>query len=129
MDRADFVLKNLNPVGHLHQYLNQEVRPDGRSLLEHRDTSISTSVYPLVTQGSSLISCGGTVMSCGINFEIGTTHVSHPNSGDLMIDVSLLPLCSLQFDRSKSNEAYEVEAFLKDVLIRFLMWFCICNIS
>ena len=68
----------------LRAYLQNQVRLDGRGLVDHRKTLIRKSQFEFGdVVGSSRVQVGGTIIICGINLLVGTPCLAHPSSGDV----------------------------------------------
>ena len=113
----EIAFKKLNPIGYLRSYLQNGIRPDGRMFDERRNLDIKVDVYKHIS-GSSTISLGETTVTAGVTLLTGAPSHDSPNSGDIEVEVTLGPLCSPKYDRSKSDDACEIEAILKDLLKR-----------
>lgn len=118
LDTIDFALRHVDPKAYYREFLSRNIRLDGRGLREHRRIVVSKGVYGVATSGSSMVRCGNTRFSCGVRYEVGTPLIQSPECGGADVMVSLWPLCSPQYERAKSDEAFELEQFLTDLLLR-----------
>jgi len=57
--------RTLQPLEYYKTFLDRKTRPDGRSLLEFRETTLN--VHSIGTaDGSAIVKCGNTTIICGI---------------------------------------------------------------
>jgi exosome complex component RRP43 len=68
------------PKQYLEHFVAQGIRPDGRTLLESRTTTLTRGVIG-TADASATVQRGGTVVTCGLKLEVGTPHVLTPTQG------------------------------------------------
>ena len=140
VEKAELILRHLDSKLHLRSYLSQGIREDGRGLLDQRPLSVNSGLLNNdVCFGSSFVSLGSTVVSCGITVLVGKPSTNYPEHGDVgeshhfcvdrhffdnpsflsVFDVSLWPLASPKYDqRSKPDAAYVLEDRLNVIFTR-----------
>jgi len=115
---ASFVLKLLDPESHLRSYVKNNVREDGRELLEERLLQVSPQGGSFSSSlcGSSMVQLGATRVACGVTLYVGTPALATPAEGEVVFDVTLNALCSLKYDqRGKADDAFALESLLDSV--------------
>ncbi|XP_047003278.1 exosome complex component RRP43-like isoform X2 [Schistocerca americana] len=88
--------KTIHPVKYLRDYLAHEIRPDGRTLMKFRPASINVGSVS-TADGSSVVKIGNTTVVCGIKAELVAPKTEEPESGFIVPNVTLPPLCSPKF--------------------------------
>lgn len=68
---VSLTLRAINPVKYLRNFIEQQVRSDGRELLEFRPTIINKDSISKA-EGSALVKIGSTTVICGIKAVRGT---------------------------------------------------------
>ncbi|EAA00202.3 AGAP012402-PA [Anopheles gambiae str. PEST] len=91
MDLKTFKL--LHPVKYYKDYLENNIRPDGRELEELRPLAISFDVIKSA-DGSAIVKVGNTTVVCGIKAELATPNALAPRHGFLVPNVDLSPVSS-----------------------------------
>ncbi|KAG4301590.1 hypothetical protein PCK1_002075 [Pneumocystis canis] len=90
----------------LHQYfrhfLSFSVRPDGRTFLQFRSTSLNTGSLSN-TYGSSVARIGHTIFTCGIQAEITKPSIEQSMQGWIVPHVVFSPICSQKYKSSHHN--------------------------
>ena len=122
---SSLALKQLDPRAFENEFIKNGIRSDGRCFTDLRRVVVgagnttSTSQSTLTSCGESLVHIGATAVACTISVLVGTPCSQHPDSGDLDIDVSLWPICSLKYEQrsGKPEEAYLLESILHDVFV------------
>ncbi|TNY24013.1 ribosomal protein S5 domain 2-type protein [Rhodotorula diobovata] len=118
------LFRRLFPRPYLERFLDQRIRPDGRTL----DTSTPTAQCwrePSANTGSvstapssTLVRLGKTSVVCGITLEVAAPDLTRPNEGFIVPNVDLSPLCSPRFHPGPpSDEAQVLSARLRDILL------------
>lgn len=143
-DQANFILKHLDGDDTYKTYLLNNIRPDGRGLLDHRSiyvcnrskasskTSSSSaggnfsynSLLPKSSDGSILgssIACiGSTYAVCNITMMIGKPSLTLTDCGDIEFDINLWSVCSPAYEsmnkKNKNDKAHYIEKVLDDVI-------------
>ena len=59
------VIRTLQPLEYYKTFLDRKTRPDGRSLLEFRETTLNVNSIG-TADGSAIVKCGNTTIICGI---------------------------------------------------------------
>uniref|UniRef100_A0A182VKR7 alpha-glucosidase n=1 Tax=Anopheles merus TaxID=30066 RepID=A0A182VKR7_ANOME len=83
----------LHPVKYYKDYLENNIRPDGRELEELRPLAISFDVIKSA-DGSAIVKVGNTTVVCGIKAELATPNALAPGHGFLVPNVDLSPVSS-----------------------------------
>lgn len=99
------LFKTVYPSEYYHQYIQKNIRPDKRSLLGIRKTTVSVGSITSAN-GSAFVKQGNTSVSAGIKLEYGPP--PPPGVSQLMISLELLPLCSSRFRPGKPSEQAQV---------------------
>ncbi|KAI8145725.1 exosome component 8-like protein [Fennellomyces sp. T-0311] len=111
------VFHRIQPQEYLRRFLEQSVRPDGRSLDRFRKTLITTGSIS-TADASAMVRLGGTTIVCGIKAEVCEPHVERPNQGYLVPNVELSPMCSPKFKAGPPPEkAQAVSEFIHQLFI------------
>ena len=111
-------LQRLNPKALLQTYLDNQVRPDGRSENQARPFEVSIGDYDACTIGSAKVAMGQTVVSVGVTLQVGTPSHEAPKKGDIDVEISLGALCSSRYEKlnNKTEDLATIELLLADVL-------------
>lgn len=91
MDLKTFKL--LHPVKYYKDYLEKNIRPDGRELEELRPLAISFDVINNA-DGSAIVKIGNTTVVCGIKAELAAPKALEPNVGYLVPNIEISPVSS-----------------------------------
>ncbi|XP_050079878.1 exosome complex component RRP43-like [Anopheles maculipalpis] len=91
MDLKTFKL--LHPVKYYKDYLENNIRPDGRELEDIRPLAISFGVIKSA-DGSAIVKIGNTTVVCGIKAELAAPKALEPLKGFLVPNVDFSPVCS-----------------------------------
>lgn len=91
MDLKTFKL--LHPVKYYKDYLENNIRPDGREVEDLRPLAISFGVIKSA-DGSSIVKIGNTTVVCGIKAELAAPKALEPRKGFLVPNVDFSPVCS-----------------------------------
>ncbi|KAF5296261.1 hypothetical protein FQA39_LY12598 [Lamprigera yunnana] len=109
--------KSLHPTKFYRDYLNQNIRPDGRLLSKFRPVIINTGSIS-TGDGSALIRIGKTTIVCGIKAELAQPKVEKPYYGYLVCNVNLPPLCSSKFRPGPPSDLAQITtSFIADLLM------------
>ncbi|RMX49758.1 hypothetical protein pdam_00019763 [Pocillopora damicornis] len=87
---ADF--KTAQPLEYYRQFLKEDVRPDGRTLLEFRKTILNVGSIS-TAEGSALVKVGNTTVVCGVKAEFAVPSQDKPKRGFI---VNLEDLCIVE---------------------------------
>ena len=123
MESSSLALKQLDPRSFENEFIKNGIRSDGRCFTDLRRVVVGAGNTLRTSQssscGESLVYIGATVVACTISVLVGTPCSQHPDAGDLDIDVSLWPICSLKYEQrsGKPEEAYLLESILHDVFV------------
>ncbi len=82
---------------HMLKSLRENVRYDGRSLLDFRKLEFETGVSGSA-EGSARVKLGDTEVLCGIKLELGKPYPDTPDQGSLMVGAELLPMSNPEFE-------------------------------
>jgi len=111
---AAAAFQRLHPRAFLQKFVNQGVRPDGRSLAESRPLSIEKGVVS-ATDGSGRVTLGDTIVLCGVRFLVGEPGPAR-DQGSLEAKVHLTPVCSPVYDGHSSEQAVPIASFLTRII-------------
>ncbi|XP_052793450.1 exosome complex component RRP43-like isoform X2 [Mya arenaria] len=92
----DEIMRIARPLEFYRQFIEKDVRPDGRTLEEFRPTVLNIGCIG-TAEGSSLVKQGNTTVMCGIKAEIAAPKTEHPKRGYIVPNVELSPMCSAMF--------------------------------
>ncbi|CAJ0902854.1 707_t:CDS:2, partial [Entrophospora sp. SA101] len=87
--------RRIQPQEYLRKFVQQNIRPDGRSF----------NAFP---DGSSMIRIGNTTVVCGIKAEVAEPKFDTPREGYLVPNVELSPVCSPKFKPGPPSEQAQV---------------------
>jgi len=99
--------KTAQPLEYFKHFLKENVRPDGRELLEFRKTLLNIGTVS-TAYGSAVLKLGHTMVSCGITAELAEPSADHPNIGYFVPNVELPPLCSPEFRPGPPDEKAQI---------------------
>ncbi|KAK4520563.1 uncharacterized protein ATC70_006440 [Mucor velutinosus] len=112
------IFSRIQPHEYLKRFLDQKVRPDGRSLNEFRKTMITSGAIS-TANASAMVRLGGTTVVCGIKAEVCEPKIDVPNQGYLVPNVELSPLCSPKFNPgAPSEKAQSTSEFLHQLFVK-----------
>jgi len=101
MDAETF--KKLLPLEYAQKFLREQIRPDGRALLESRPIKIDKGGITSA-DGSSTVRMGASIAVCGIKCQVAMPDVARPKQGWLVPNVELGPMCASRFRPGPPNE-------------------------
>ncbi|KAG5844651.1 hypothetical protein ANANG_G00164750 [Anguilla anguilla] len=108
--------KTAEPLEYHRSFLKENCRPDGRELGEFRTTTLNIGSIS-TADGSALVKIGNTTVICGIKGELTSPPADAPNSGYIVPNVDLPPLCSSKFRPGPPGEqAQAASQFMADVI-------------
>jgi len=108
--------KSLHPTKFYRDYLNHNVRPDGRLLSKFRPVIINVGSIA-TADGSALVRIGRTTIICGIKAEFCQPKPERPDEGFLIANVELPPLCSPKFRPGPPSDLAQITTrFVADVM-------------
>ncbi|XP_023946968.1 exosome complex component RRP43 [Bicyclus anynana] len=111
------VYKHIHPSKYFNDYINQDVRPDGRDFDQQRDVIININGITSA-DASAIVKCGNTTVVCGIKLELARPKAEEPDIGFLISNVELLPLCSSKFRPGPpSDYAQVISNIVSDIVI------------
>ncbi|XP_054263622.1 exosome complex component RRP43-like [Macrosteles quadrilineatus] len=108
--------KNIHPVKYYRDYLSQDIRPDGRGLLEFRPVTINVGTIG-TAEGSAIVKIGNTTVVCGIKAELFTPKAEEPDRGQIVANVELPALCSSQLKPGPPSDDAQVCSGFMDRLL------------
>ncbi|XP_055695315.1 exosome complex component RRP43-like [Lutzomyia longipalpis] len=135
--------KLIHPVKYYRDHLSQNVRPDGRKFLEYRPISVNVNSIG-TADGSAIVKYGETTVICGIKAELAEPRAAEPDSGYVVPNIELTPLCSPKFRPGPpTDEAQVLSKNLMDILVNSkcvnpkdlcierekLVWVLYCDVS
>lgn len=85
--------QRVHPKEYLKRFLAKQLRPDGRIFSEVRDTYVTAGSIG-TANGSSVVRIGKTIVMCGVKAEIAEPTFEEPDSGFLVPNLEMGPLCS-----------------------------------
>ncbi|XP_026491278.1 exosome complex component RRP43-like [Vanessa tameamea] len=111
------VYKLIHPVKYFNDYINRNVRPDGRKFDDQRDIKLNVNAIKSA-DASAVVKCGNTTVVCGIKLELAKPKAEEPELGFFVTNVELLPLCSSKFRPGPpSDHAQVVSNVVSDICI------------
>ncbi|KAL5290544.1 EXOSC8 family protein [Megaselia abdita] len=110
--------KLIHPVKYYRDYLNSEIRPDGRETNKCRNVAVNIGSVT-TADGSAVVKIGNTNVICGIRAELAKPKPSEPNQGFLIPVVELPQMCSVKYrNHSGANEDTDVfSCAIHDILV------------
>lgn len=109
--------KLIHPVKFYRDYLNKEIRPDGREFEIFRPIGINVGSIT-TADGSAVVKVGNTSIVCGIRAELAKPRAATPEEGFIIPNVELPQMCSPKY-RSASGSSDDSDVFtcaLNDIL-------------
>ncbi|KAE9402577.1 hypothetical protein BT96DRAFT_879461 [Gymnopus androsaceus JB14] len=106
--------QRLHPRIYLERFLEEQVRPDGRStaqesLDENGWRNVEVNVGSISTaSGSALVRLGNTTVVCGVKAEICEPELDNPEEGFIVPNIDLPALCSPKFKPGPPTEEAQV---------------------
>lgn len=97
----------IHPVKYYRDYINNDIRPDGRGLDQFRPAIINVSSIG-TADGSAIVKIGNTTVVCGIKAELAKPKASEPENGFVVPNIELSPLCSPKFRPGAPTEEAQV---------------------
>lgn len=88
---------------HVQKALESGSRMDGRKIDEYRPISVETGIIRSA-EGSARVKIGDTEVIAGVKMSIETPYPDTPDSGNLMVNVELLPLSSPDYESGPPGE-------------------------
>mmetsp|Transcript_26691 Transcript_26691/g.84945 ORF Transcript_26691/g.84945 Transcript_26691/m.84945 type:complete len:316 (-) Transcript_26691:318-1265(-) len=112
---AAAAFQRLHPRAFFERFVEQGVRPDGRSLVESRPVVIESGVVG-AADGSACVSLGATRVMCGVRFLTGPP-TRRPDEGEVQVSVRLLPICAPQYENLRESlEGASLTAYLQQLI-------------
>ncbi|KAI8976046.1 exosome complex component RRP43-like protein [Pilobolus umbonatus] len=116
MDKYE-IFKRIQPKEYMKRFLDENMRPDGRTHTEFRKTMITSGAIH-TANSSAMVRLGGTTVVCGIKAEVCEPQIDIPNEGYLVPNVELSPLCSSKFKSgAPSMKAQVVSELIHELFI------------
>lgn len=111
-------LKISQPLEFYKKFVKSDVRPDGRSLGEFRQTYIKLNPIESTADGSSMIKVGNTSVICGVKAELFEPQPDDvPDQGTVIPNVELNAGCSSSYRSGPPSEQAQVASqMIADVL-------------
>lgn len=97
-------------------FLNHDLRPDGREFDQHRPIVINVDSIS-TADGSAVVKVGNTTVVCGIKAELGVPLATAPDAGFIVPNIELTPLCSAKFRPGAPSEEAQVSGRLLDEIV------------
>lgn len=104
---AEQLYKEIHPIKYFRDYLQSEIRPDGRDLRGTRPLQINIDSIN-TAEGSATVKLGNTIMVCGIKAELSQPVATSPDVGFFVPNVEFTPLCSPRFRPGPPSEESQV---------------------
>tara|TARA_Y100000310_G_scaffold335338_2_gene417115 strand:- start:32348 stop:33118 length:771 start_codon:yes stop_codon:yes gene_type:complete len=84
---------------HIKKLLDNDLREDGRKLLEYRkNIKVEYGISPKSAEGSAQVTIGDTVVVAGVKFGVGTPFPDTPDEGVMIVGAELIPFSSPDFE-------------------------------
>lgn len=99
--------KTAQPLEYYKHFLKENIRPDGRGLMEFRKTLLNIGTIN-TAYGSAVLKLGHTMVACGITAELAEPSAESPNTGFFVPNVELPPLCSPEFRPGPPDDKAQV---------------------
>ncbi|AJF62131.1 TPA: exosome complex protein Rrp42 [Candidatus Woesearchaeota archaeon] len=93
---------NKEKQDHVLNYLNKNVRYDGRKKDEYRKITVETGIAA-TAEGSAKVTIGETVVLAGVKFEVGAPYPDQLDKGTMMVNAELLPMSNPRFESGPPN--------------------------
>lgn len=90
------LLRAIHPLKFYRDFLEHNIRPDGRDLMKYRPVVINIDSIG-TADGSSIVKIGNTTVVCGIKAELAPPKAAEPENGFVITNIELTPLCSSKF--------------------------------
>ncbi|KTW32058.1 uncharacterized protein T551_00740 [Pneumocystis jirovecii RU7] len=107
------VYKKIDLRQYFRHFLASSLRPDGRTPLQFRSTSMNTGSLSN-TYGSSVARMGDTIFTCGIQAEITKPSIERPLEGWIVPHITFSPICSQKYKSNHHNHI--AQAMLQRIL-------------
>ncbi|KAG4305108.1 hypothetical protein PORY_001278 [Pneumocystis oryctolagi] len=107
------VYKKIDFRQYFKHFLSSSLRPDGRTPLQFRSTSLNTKGLSN-TYGSSVARIGDTIFTCGIQAEIAKPSIERPLQGWIVPHITFSPMCSQKYKPNHHNHI--AQAMLQRIL-------------
>ncbi|EEB08912.1 exosome subunit Rrp43 [Schizosaccharomyces japonicus yFS275] len=101
------IYKSIAPGQYLQHFLDNQVRPDGRTVSEFRPRVVNTQCIS-TADGSCIVRAGESVFVCGIKAEIAEPELEAPSRGWIVPNVEMGPLCNGKFKPGPPRELAQV---------------------
>ncbi|GAX85983.1 hypothetical protein CEUSTIGMA_g13399.t1 [Chlamydomonas eustigma] len=95
--------RKLYPEQYFQRFLDDGIRPDGRTIGRSRATTIGVGTISSV-EGSALVKQGDTTILAGVRTSLSRPLDSHPDCGALTINVELAPFSSADWRPGRAPE-------------------------
>lgn len=88
--------KKIHPVKYYKDYLENNIRPDGREIADLRPLAIN---FGSITSadGSAIVKIGNTTVVCGVKAELAPPKPTEPETGYLVPNIEISPLASPRY--------------------------------
>lgn len=86
----------IHPIKYYRDYLEHDIRPDGRDLMKFRPIILNIDSIG-TADGSSIVKIGNTTVVCGIKAELAVPKATATDSGFIVPNIELTPLCSPKY--------------------------------
>lgn len=95
--------KKLYPDAYFQRWVEEEVRPDGRTLGRGRPLTVGVGAVASC-QGSAMVKLGSTTVLAGIQVSLGRPSDDHPDQGSLVINVEYAPFATADYRPGRPTE-------------------------
>ncbi|XP_046852927.1 exosome complex component RRP43-like isoform X2 [Xenia sp. Carnegie-2017] len=108
--------KTAQPLEYYRKFLSENIRPDGRDLLQFRNTVVNIGSIA-TAEGSCIVKLGNTTVVCGIKAELANPKSDYPKWGFIVPNIDLSALCSPRFRPGPpSEQAQVISQFIADTI-------------
>ncbi|GAB1606014.1 exosome complex component RRP43-like [Argonauta hians] len=108
--------KDAQPLQYYKEFLENDIRPDGRELGESRSVIVNIG-YITSADGSALVKTGDTTVICGIKAELAAPKCEEPDRGFIVPNLELSTLCSPNFRPGPpGDQAQRTSQMLYDIV-------------
>lgn len=102
-----FIGRKIHPVKYYKDYLEHNIRPDGREIGDLRPLAINFDSIK-TADGSAIVKIGNTTVVCGIKAELAPPKPVEPETGYLVPNIEISPLSSPKYRPGPPSEEAQV---------------------
>lgn len=104
---AEQLYKEIHPVKYFRDYLQSDIRPDGRDIQGTRPLQLNVDSIN-AADGSATVKLGNTIVICGVKAELSQPLATAPNVGYIVPNIELTSLCAPRFRPGPPSEEAQV---------------------